>query len=528
MKAFFRKSIQLYEAIAYLTLEKEQERPDIVEFLNGKRFENEIINQRVTEYLKQIGIYDEQGNLTKKGKIVRETGKIFVREEGKYKIWYSEYTSGRTILYYRRETPRREKAAISEVSPDKFAKENYFLPLQPDSTFSYVKLARNAEILLDRDSSSIAGKLSLIWEWEGLEKSYYTFEGEINKKDIQPHSIPVKADLEEVLIEYIPAFPALFGFEYEWNDKYKRLEVPFSDNMEQEVDLKNFLIKEKSLNDINSWQDIRFENIPVMPKSLDDAESWKAYLITKELEKRYFSEYDFQKLADEINQKEGFSAYQNDLKRKIPIREFSRSLFKQRQKQTPAFWHLTAPTFWHLTAPMDLNPDINIKTPKTKISFGSGEEITLREIAEELKSNTSHSVNTVFYYDKFVKNKWQQKAMLAFFEAMEAERNYLITDTQQSPREDLIRNSGIVEEIDLRQVFKKIKPHHNRYIILAKDKEEYTIWQLPNSIDYIRFEEVDSISPDAVGTLKGEGISFIQEERRILNPVFIKFIEEKL
>ena len=50
MKATLTKKIKVKTATAYLVFEKEQDRPDIVKFLNGEKFEDETMNNIVKEY----------------------------------------------------------------------------------------------------------------------------------------------------------------------------------------------------------------------------------------------------------------------------------------------------------------------------------------------------------------------------------------------------------------------------------------------------------------------------------------------
>jgi len=146
MKATLTKNIKIKTAIAYLVFEKEQARPDIVKFLNGEEFANETINNRVKEYLQKLHILDRNGSLTQKGNKVIETGKIFMQEEGKYKIWFIEDDDflGTKILYFERVSPR--KGSVVNELKVKFEEENYFLPVNNDE-FSLLKLVERKNII---------------------------------------------------------------------------------------------------------------------------------------------------------------------------------------------------------------------------------------------------------------------------------------------------------------------------------------------------------------------------------------------
>ena len=92
MKITLKKDVQLHSAVVYLRFQKEELREDIQEYLNGKSFEP-LIENRIKDYLKNIGIYDERFQLTKLGNKAKNTGKIFVSEEGKYQIWFTKEDS---------------------------------------------------------------------------------------------------------------------------------------------------------------------------------------------------------------------------------------------------------------------------------------------------------------------------------------------------------------------------------------------------------------------------------------------------
>jgi hypothetical protein len=57
----------LRSAFAYLKIEKETKRQDIQNYLQGKTFDNIIVDERVKKYLKEIKLYDENYHLTPYG-----------------------------------------------------------------------------------------------------------------------------------------------------------------------------------------------------------------------------------------------------------------------------------------------------------------------------------------------------------------------------------------------------------------------------------------------------------------------------
>jgi hypothetical protein len=178
MKATLTKNIKIKSATAYLVFEKEQERKDIQKFLNGKKFEDETINNRVKEYLRNLRIIDENHISIQKGDRIKRTGKMFVREEGKYKIWFAENDNflGTKILYFERISPQSNiRVDILNVN---FQEENYFLPIN-DNEFSDLKLIINNQIAGQLNNTN--EMINLSWIWEGWTNLITYLEGKLKK-----------------------------------------------------------------------------------------------------------------------------------------------------------------------------------------------------------------------------------------------------------------------------------------------------------------------------------------------------------
>jgi hypothetical protein len=259
-----------------------------------------------------------------------------------------------------------------------------------------------------------------------------------------------------------------------------------------------------------------------MPYDNQDAIKWRNWFIEQEIEKKYFLKYDFIKLVNEINNKNGFSFYKNILN--IPeISEYREEIFdKDRSKQSLVFWHLTAPN--------DLNPDSIKKHILKTLNYEIGKNISFEKIVSMLIENSNNEVNTVFYYDKYTHTNSQQRSMFAFFntfDRVEDKCKYLITikNLNGKKRNNYLSQNSKIELIDTNNVFQRKLPH-NRYIILAENKEKYTVWQLPSSIDYIKFND-NEIEPETIGEIK-DSISFNQVKKEMLKQELRTFIESKL
>lgn len=325
MKATLTKNIKIKSATAYLVFEKEQERKDIQKFLNGEEFEDETINNRVREYLR---IIDEIHISTQKGNRIKQTGKMFVREEGKYKIWFAENDNflGTKILYFERIAPREnERVDILNVN---FQEENYFLPIN-DNEFSDLKLIINNQIAGQINNTNDA--INLSWIWEELDKSHYEFRGKIKESQIKQNSINSDKDLNEFIFKIFP----------DWDKKQKRLKIQFR-NLQKDSERINFITNYNNKNQIG-FDTIEFLEIPIMPYNSEDAINWRNWLVEQELNKDYFQYSILENKIEEINKKNGFRAYSEDLT-VLSLQELIEMCYKKNgAKQSLAFWHLVAP-----------------------------------------------------------------------------------------------------------------------------------------------------------------------------------------
>lgn len=489
MKATLTKKIKIQKATAYLVLEKEEKRPDIVEFLNGKHFNNAIVNNRVIKYLQGINLIDSQGNITEIGSEVIESGNILAKEEGKYQIFFTQdYFIKGTILYFNRQSPdRTNQRDIKPLNID-FKEDNYYLPI--DNDFSNIKLDLTKEVEGEFNNRDISD-IQLQWNWNDLNESNIQFSGTLHREEIKENIIPVNIDLKDFIKQ-------LFD---DWDADKEKLKTHFLD-----IENKERFEINKSGNEFEF--DYHFEQIPIMPYDKQEAVKWRNWFIDREIKEKYYLKYDFEKLVKETNYKKGFSDYQSELD--IPeIKEYRKSTKnKDRVKQSKSFWHLSAP--------LDLNPDNTGAHILKQIDYKEGLNTSFRQIVSNLIENTDNKVNAVFYYDKYTYSQSQQKSLNAFFESFEEiedlHNSTLITvkNLKGKKRSDLVNSN--IKIIDINSIVKKAP--HNRYIVLAEDKDNYTLWQLPSSIDYIHFNE-NNVNSFTTGVIR-DSISFSKVEKEML------------
>jgi hypothetical protein len=110
---------------------------------------------------------------------------------------------------------------------------------------------------------------------------------------------------------------------------------------------------------------------------------------------------------------------------------------------------------------------------------------------------------------------------MTFIHAIQATRSYVITDTKNS-YSNLFKNEPNLNVIDLKKIFDKSKPAHDRYLVL-KQGEKLISWVCTNSIDYIRFDE-QNFDEKTLGTIQ-QGVVFARINNNTLDEHLRTFIK---
>ncbi len=493
MKVKLTKTIELSSAQAYLRLQKEEERKDIQEYLNGKKRFELLIENRIKDYLKNIGVFDEHYQLT--NYTVKETGKMLVSEEGKYQIWFTQNDSffKTIILYFRRLQPNANKEELEPLNLNFEDTEHLLLPTS-DNSFTKIILKNNKNLVGKTDKQK--DTLNFSWIWNDLESSYYVFSGQLWKSDrqtnIKSEAIPCNINIQDWITKILP----------DWNIQQKRYSIRF-DNLKEES-RKTFEDK----NFVSRWDDfeLQIQNLPLMPYDLEEAKKWRNWLLNEELEKDYFSIGDFEAIALEINEKVAFSAYNLD----IPIAKDFIEITNSKK------------AFWHLQAPMDLNPNTKIKLPKQHVEFRQGDKFSFAEIVAKLGLYDS---SLVIYYDRYIITEKQQRAVGAFLQSIESKNKIVITDTSKQYSSSFIqKEKPEIKLKNLKTIFKDY-PAHDRYLIIG-NKDEIQVWNISNSIDFIKFSN-ENIDVNTFGTIH-QSVVFTPVSKELLNKELLNFLENEI
>lgn len=476
MKMTLHKQVTLKVATVYMKIKKDVRRSDIQEYLNGKRFKD-IINNRINHYLKEIGVYDENFQVSKLGQKVRQIGILPTLEEGKYKIWYTENDEyfGSVIMYFQREKPH-DKANVSELNLGLAKKGHFLMPASENAKNGDVEYAefdlRSTELVgtTFKDTESVVVKLLL----EEGKQSRLHFSGTLGKDSViklySEKGIETHEKIEQILSEALS----------DYNPENKRLRIRFKPN-ENEDYYKSFELHHFPCH----WHNFEgtIDCVKLMPYDEEDAIAWRDYLLRDELSKNYYSPEDFEQKASEINDNAGFAPYKNNLN--IP--------------KADKFDTKTQTERWHIKAPMDLNPNQLFTAISENITLQKDENRSFAEIVSRMGIGGQN--NIVVYYDKYVVDERKQKSAAAFMDAIDASKKIIITDmSPQSQKSDFISNKR--KDLRIRDMKSGIfaqKPPHDRYLIVASPNGT-KIWVISNSLDFIRFNE-NGATPDTQGKI---------------------------
>lgn len=456
MKIIFSKDIYLNCAEAYLKIKKYVERKDIQEYLNGKFINNQLIDDRIQEYLKSKRILAQDASLTPIGIKVKDTGKIGEYEEGKYKFWYvnTDNFLGTKILYFERiEAYPKDNRYIEELN-DLDIKEPKHLLLKDKNIVFEIKSDKIYGRKLDEST-----QINFSWIWEGLEKSFYEFSGKIIKYDINSGRIPQQFQLEKEILKWI-----------DWDTTHNRLKwrLEFDGNT-----LKSPIFEDFVHHYSFEKEDFRIElrDVPVMPIDKIHAEEWRDRLLLKQVEESYLNEDDFKYKSKIIGEKEGLKMYE--------LTEPDSAKFRKRKENS-------INQKWHLQAPLDLNPNkyLPLGTP---ISFEKGIEFTFDDFVKKLPIKNPDCVVVCDNYA--IVSTYSIKILDSFLNAIKANKNIIIFNEEENKKakekakenyENYLKKylneyRKIKEKctlIDANIIYENPKDiFHDRGIILIKDKQ---------------------------------------------------------
>jgi hypothetical protein len=502
MTVVLTKKITLKCATVYLRLQRKVKREDIQNYLQGNHFNNSIVENRVREYLKSIGIYNEQGT-TPYGDKVKETGMVDTLEEGKYQIWFTQddFLFGNRIFYFKRVKPEPYNQQLVPLKLDFSRRIFRSLPIKDaQDTIEFLIIDAVKEYPAEiRDAG-----ISCTWTWNDTQSSLFKFSGNFETAPIDSKPVDFDINLEQHIPTIIP----------NWNSETRRNKLKI-ENIENNDIYQYFEYSGSRPRD--GYDSCVFDKLPVEPYNEEEAREWRDKIINMELEKKYMHPDDFTDSIIMINQKEGFSAYSGLL----DVPDMSRYI----EKLEPGKKSDRKPAYWHLAAPLDLNVGIpkslKIDSGSFSLSREGDKNISFRELAAKFGEVQAERI---FYYDKYVSNYYQQRSVSVFLNSFGVSDICIITDTTQNDYNDyLSQKKQEINVTGISSVYQNLKDApHDRFIVF-KSERGLLVWTSTNSIDFVRFDKNEEITPDTSGSIL-KSVTFTKVKPDVLGTQLTEFI----
>ena len=508
MKIILTRKLKLKSAFVYLKLQRKVCHNEIKEYLNSNiEFTNEIVSDRIKKYLCDNGIYDNQYNLTHEGQKIKETGLIKESEEGKYQIWYTQNDPlfGDRIFYLKRIKPVDYNSDLKDIETN-FSGTFVSLPVKndqnPDSEFTIVKTTKKYEEKKEEE-------ITCIWTWVDIENSNFSFKGKFdtNKDGKSRVDMIDNAKVLDFKIDLNPFIPSILP---DFNNETKRCRFKLENIKNNET---YTYFEYNGTPERDGYELCQFEKVPIEPYNSEEAKKWQEKIINMELEKGYIHPDDFTGCIISTNQKEGFSAYSDQLDSEIPDLEKFLSEIDPSKKSD------RGKNYWHLAAPLDLNIGIPQSLKIDHFSLEKNTKINLKDIALKFGKVPNEKV---FYYDKYVTNYYQQRSVSCLLECFGFSQISVITDTNQQGFKNYLKKTNILLK-DINSVFvnRKDAPHDRFFIF--KQGDNFDVWTCTNSIDFIRFYIKGKIPPEEEGTIL-QSVTFTKVKQNVLGEELKDFI----
>lgn len=499
MNITFSKDIDLKCAEAYLRIKKKVERRDIQEYLKGKTVSNQLIESRIREYLISKKILEKDGSLTSIGKKVEDDGKVYEYEEGKYKFWYVEKDNhlGTRILYLERvEAYPYDSKSIGEIK-DLDIKDIKHLFLNEKNTVFEIKIDKIYGRKLDNYEPI---KINFKWIWDGLNKSFYEFNGKVIRNDINSGRIPQQFQLEKEILKWI-----------DWDTTYNRLRwrLEFNENTLKSTIFQDFIHNYKFEED---GFRIEVQNAPIMPIDKTHAEEWRDHLLLKQLEKSYLNEDDFKYESKIIGEKEGLEMYELTESDSVKFRKRKENSINQK---------------WHLQAPMDLNPNKYLPLMGTPISFEKGIEFYFENFVSCFPSDFQNP-DCVIISDLYAITKRNIKMLDSFLSVIRSKKNIVISNKKDDGGDDyyLKDYQKIKEKSELvvaEHIYETKKDvFHDRGIVIVKNKKYYILTGTGSFNTFLEWDKSKKIYKTR------RTITYTPISEKYYDSKLMKFIKEKI
>ncbi len=482
MKITLTQELSVAQGLCYMRLREWQKREDIVSFLRGTGTGKRTLDEGIKRYLRTIGVYSDNGQLSPEGEELSETGLYPTLSEGKYFVWfaYDPILGDHRILYYERE-PTTTK---NDAPNPRYAQEISILEIERAGTKDAPRLRVELEtldlpiVLQDHrvqidmihtyDTDAAQGKQA--------RRCYIgTLSRDAEKKyGLQYTDNAAIEDKQSFWDEWwLPEIGRMLNGK--WEQRYNRLAISFeaARSLQRENALQNFSLASYTIDD--KERRIKIEHMGLMPSSQTEATQWFEYLLLCEARRSYLQQSDLESIAA-LREAEALESYREGLPTP-PVAELAMKCNKEDRV-----------SYWHLMAAEDLNPhnELQIAAPFTLKADAS---YTMTEIVTSL--GIEPSARWVAYYDTYIWRAHQQSYIGILLNAIAAERSIVITEKEEmetiAPQGKTYLEKHTktkdLQLLDKKDVLKEgERPPHDRYIILCDTHGEVHLWDCTNGL----------------------------------------------
>lgn len=468
MEITLKYQAKLIVADAYMEIKFMRECPDIVRYLENpdSYAYNEALKERIGEYLKDLGIYDTNNELTRLGKAIKKSGKRYRAEYGKYKIafLYDDKIFGTQIVAL-------ERSGIANNNN----KEIYKMPFKEDSHFIFELIgdeAKMEQIQLEKKDIHV----ELVQGKEFFYICRFDSEGDRFMEEtlkIDDKVMPIK-NTPFFVIENIKrkAYEVLGS---SWSGKYYSLSLPEMENNAKDV--REFQITKK----LDSFI---FKDVPCIPYK-QEAQQWLEKCLLKDLEDDHITKNDFWEIIDYYFSKTPLG----DSLESKPDNKYYDDLIQAIKKENPSvYWHA------HATRDLIVEKEIGLKEDMAKpkysdnnvISYGIKEKVSLQDIADKILAGRKCSY--CVYIIKHCREGWQAKRIITLIESFfdgKVSAELIIDRSSISRSIDSEYANSLNSDIRIFDWKEFELNEHDRFIILKVD-ETCEVWNITNP-DFLRF-----------------------------------------
>ena len=362
MKITLTQKLNVAQGICYMRVCEWQKREDIVSFLRGTRTGKKTLDEGISRYLRTIGVYSPNGELSPEGEELLETGLYPTPSEGKYFVWFADdpILGGYRILYYEREPTTTRNDAPTPQN----AQEISILEIERAGTKDNPRLRVELETLdLPIVLQDYMVQIDMIHEFDtdaaqGKQARRY-YIGTLSRDAEKKYGLK---ETEDAAIEDEQKFwhewwlPEIGRMRKgEWKQEYNRLAISFKAacSFPEEDALQNFSLASHTIGE--GKLSIKIEHMGLMPSRQTEASRWFEYLLLCEARRSYLQQSDLESISAQLRDEEALAIYRGELPTP-PVSELAMKCNKEDRV-----------SYWHLMAPEDLNPhnELQISAPFT-------------------------------------------------------------------------------------------------------------------------------------------------------------------